>query len=112
MKDIREEVEEPCDRSQFTGVKGEIPLFTGLLQVTPNPFNEKCTIKYSIKEACEVQLKIFNAVGEIVKIYSKNINTAGEHSIEFKADSNPQGIYFFKLQMGDIVNYGKLMLVR
>ncbi len=65
-----------------------------LEQNYPNPFNPATVIKYNLPEASSVQIKIFNAVGELVSTLVDEIQSEGKHSKLFDASSLSSGIYF------------------
>ena len=83
--------ENTIDLQQFT-----------LQQNFPNPFNPTTNINFSLKNASNVQIDIFNLKGQRVKtLISQTIN-AGEHSITWNGndDSNSpvsSGIYYYKI---------------
>lgn len=68
-----------------------------LYQNSPNPFNQKTTIKYSIKETgfSSASLVIFDMNGTLVKQYS--IDKSGENSIEINANELKAGMYIYTL---------------
>jgi hypothetical protein len=75
------------------------------LQVSPNPFKDKLNIRYQIPEKNRVNMKIYNAVGLLVKdfsLYSSGIG--GQVSVKVwdgKDNSGqqvPSGIYFARLE--------------
>jgi hypothetical protein len=72
-----------------------------LYQNYPNPFNAITTIKFSIPEAREVKITVFNFLGEEVAILFNGFNKAGYHQVEFEASRLPSGIYFCLLQAVD-----------
>jgi hypothetical protein len=77
------------------------PVDYTLQQNYPNPFNPVTTISYSLPVKSEVELIIFNALGEGVMQLTNEEKEAGRYSVEFNATSLPSGIYFYSLQAGD-----------
>jgi hypothetical protein len=70
----------------------------------PNPFNPETNIAFSISEASQVTIEIYNLRGEKVKTLVHEVLPAGEHSIIWNGrDSNgdrvSSGIYFYKLSV-------------
>ncbi|MCB9207152.1 MAG: T9SS type A sorting domain-containing protein [Ignavibacteriales bacterium] len=69
-----------------------------LSQNYPNPFNPTTTIEFSIARESEVELKIYNSIGEVVKtIIDKKIKTNGVYSVTFNGFGLASGIYFYRL---------------
>lgn len=64
------------------------------IQNYPNPFNPDTKISYSIKSAANVEIKVYNSLGELVKHFDPQIRTAGSYEIEWNAGRAASGIYF------------------
>lgn len=64
----------------------------------PNPFNNTTAINFSIPLESKVELKIFNAKGEIVHNFSPGILKSGWHRVDFNASALNSGIYFCTLK--------------
>lgn len=62
--------------------------------VYPNPANEAAYINYSLKEAADVKIDLYNLVGEKVKSVASGIQTAGNHKVELNTGNLVNGIYF------------------
>ena len=69
-----------------------------LSQNYPNPFNPSTVISFRMPSAGNVLLNIYNSLGEKVATLVNGVMPAGEHSVSFKADNLPSGLYFYKLQ--------------
>lgn len=83
-----------------------------LKQNYPNPFNPSTTIKYSISTNGFVTLRVFNAIGEEVSTLVNEFKEAGNYDVNFNAAELTSGIYFYKLQAGDLVETKKMVLLR
>ncbi len=105
---IRYIYQHPNESSSFPPV---IPSFS-LDQNFPNPFNPSTKISYSIPEASNVQLIIYDILGREVEIPVEEYKTAGKYSIDFNAGDLPSGIYFYKLQAGSYSKVRKMILLR
>jgi len=83
-----------------------------LYQNYPNPFNPNTTIKYQIPDLSFVTLKIYDVLGnEIITLVNKETQ-AGSYEIDFNAKDLPSGIYFYKLQAGNIVETKQMVLMK
>lgn len=88
------------------------PLTFGLEQNYPNPFNPSTNIKYSIPEAGNVKLSVYNIVGEEVALLINGYSEAGTFDLIFDASILPSGVYLYKLQSGNSVQTRKMMLLK
>jgi len=99
-----------------TGIKDNIselvPGTVQLYQNFPNPFNPTTQIKFSIPEATQVKLEIFNMLGERVNVLVNQLVTAGEHTIQWNASQVPSGIYAYRLTAGSHIKSMKMVLLR
>jgi hypothetical protein len=78
----------------------------------PNPFNPSTQINYSIKEAGQVILKIYDILGrEIIELVNE-YQDEGKHSIRFNANNLSGGIYFYQLKSGSYTNVKKMILLK
>jgi len=71
-----------------------------LHQNYPNPFNPVTTISYSLPIKAQVELVIYNTLGESVMQLVNEEKETGKYTVEFNATNLPSGIYFYKLQAG------------
>ena len=78
-----------------------------LYQNYPNPFNPTTTIVYSIPERDFVTLKVFDLLGREPQTLVREFVDAGTHSVNFDASNFANGLYFYKLQIGDLVQTRK-----
>ncbi|MFK7771769.1 MAG: T9SS type A sorting domain-containing protein [Saprospiraceae bacterium] len=77
--------------------------------ILPNPFSEKTTFNFSLENAENVELEIFDTNGRLVFSQQKNM-LAGENQIEIlKANLPINGIYFYKIKTNNNVNTGKII---
>ena len=93
-------------------VEINIPLKFVLEQNYPNPFNPSTKIKYSLPEAGNIKLTIYNSVGEEVSVLAEGFMEQGQYEITFDATNLPSGIYFYKLQYGNFLIVKKMMLMK
>ncbi|MEP7169588.1 MAG: T9SS type A sorting domain-containing protein, partial [Bacteroidota bacterium] len=70
------------------------------LNIFPNPTNSLITIKFEFSKAQNIQLNIYNVLGE--EIYSSKENySGGEFSREINLKQFCNGIYFIQLRTAD-----------
>lgn len=88
-----------------------------LSQNHPNPFNASTLISYALPYSGEVTLAIYNILGQPVRVYREGWQTAGGHSIVWdgkneSGDLAGSGIYFYRLQAGELALVRKMMFVK
>ena len=88
------------------------PLEFSLSQNYPNPFNPITTIQYSIPEAGNVKLKVYNSLGEEVADLKDNYEEAGTYKISFDAFGLSSGIYYYRLSSNDFNEIRKMILLK
>ncbi len=83
-----------------------------LLQNYPNPFNPSTKIDYSLATESEVNLTIYNLLGERIKTLLNKTQSEGKHSVTFNAKNLESGVYFYKLKAGNFVCIKKMILLK
>ena len=94
-----------------------IPTLTQLGNNYPNPFNPETTISYSMKEAGDVRIDIYNLKGQRVKTLVNEFANEGAHQIVWNGqdDSNnscASGLYFYKMTSGSYSKTNKMILMK
>ncbi|MBN1559077.1 CotH kinase family protein [candidate division KSB1 bacterium] len=69
-----------------------------LEQNSPNPFNPKTTISFSLPTATAVELAVYNATGQKVATLARGTYAAGTHQVIWDAAHLPSGLYFYSLK--------------
>lgn len=78
----------------------------------PNPFNPSTTISYTISEASNVELKVYDYLGREVTTLVNGYKTAGEYFVNFDAGRLASGVYFYKIKIGNNVATKKMLLTK
>lgn len=66
----------------------------------PNPFNRATNISYRINQACQVNLSVYNILGQkILELYD-GFQQPGQYSVSFNSEELPSGVYFYRLSDG------------
>lgn len=88
----------PINTSVEDSRDGSIPSEMTLNGNYPNPFNPSTQVLFDLESAADVNFKVFDAAGRVVKEMSGMKFAAGNNiSIEFEADGLPSGLYFYSL---------------
>ena len=93
-------------------VEDGVPLSYSLNQNYPNPFNPSTKISYSIPEAANVKLNIYNAIGELVSTLVDNYKTAGKYEVNFNAAELSSGFYIAQIVTQNFTENIKMLLVK
>ncbi len=88
------------------------PVDFALQQNYPNPFNPTTTISYSLPLKSQVELAIYNALGESVMQLVNEEKPAGSYEVNFNATNLPSGSYFYRLRAGTYVKTKKMVLMK
>ncbi|MBN2572778.1 MAG: T9SS type A sorting domain-containing protein [Ignavibacteriales bacterium] len=83
-----------------------------LYQNYPNPFNPSTNIKYSLPEAGNVKLSIYNVLGQEVETLVNEYKEAGNHSVSWGANNFSSGVYIYKLEVNSKVMLNKMILLK
>ncbi|GAB5554974.1 MAG: hypothetical protein Sapg2KO_45650 [Saprospiraceae bacterium] len=83
-----------------------------LKAVYPNPFNTSTTINYSLSEASNVQITIFDLYGREVKQLVNEKLPAGSYNVEWYPNGLTNGIYVVAMRAGLDVSFKQVVLQR
>ncbi len=83
-----------------------------LYQNYPNPFNPITTIRYDIAGLAEVDLTIYNLLGQKIKTLVNEIKQPGQFEVSFDATSLPSGIYVYQIKSGNYLSSKKMLLIK
>ena len=102
-----------------TDITSEKKLLPGdfSMQNYPNPFNNSTNIEFSISKACEVELSIYNSVGQVVNKLMDHYAEAGRYRISWNSTDRygstvPSGTYFYRLITENQNEIRKMLLVK
>jgi hypothetical protein len=83
-----------------------------LSQNYPNPFNPSTVISYQLPAISNVELIIYNTLGEKVVTLINERQSPGAHQIEWDASSIASGVYYYQIKTGDFQAVRKMILLR
>ena len=94
-----------------------MPTDYALEQNVPNPFNPSTTIEYRLPEAGDVQLVIYNLLGQEIRTLVQETMDAGFHSVVWDGTDEfgkqvASGIYIYRMSVGDITKVQRMMLLK
>ncbi len=91
---------------------GEFPSRFALEQNYPNPFNPTTKINYQVPTASYVHLIVFDLLGKRVATLLEEQQRAGSYGAVFNAQGLSSGIYFYRLNAGNVMLVRKLVLLK
>ncbi|MDI6740917.1 MAG: FlgD immunoglobulin-like domain containing protein, partial [Candidatus Edwardsbacteria bacterium] len=88
-----------------------------LMHSTPNPSNGRATIGYQIASQSHVSLKIYNTLGQVVKVMVDDVKQPGAyHPIwdgkDDRGKNAAAGVYFYRLCAGAFTDTKKMVVIR
>ncbi|MBM2841147.1 MAG: hemagluttinin repeat-containing protein, partial [Bacteroidetes bacterium] len=89
-----------------------LPKEFALDQNYPNPFNPTTRIEYAVPRESHVRLVIYNLLGQQVATLVDEVKSAGYYTVSFSATEFSSGLYFYKMNAGNISFLKKMMLVK
>ncbi|MFO8029799.1 MAG: cohesin domain-containing protein [Cyclonatronaceae bacterium] len=90
----------------------DLPSEFMMSQNYPNPFNPSTQIRYTLPEASEVRLEVFNLMGQRVDVLVEGQQQAGAYDITFDASHLSSGIYLYRLQTPEISITRRMILLK
>ena len=83
-----------------------------LEQNFPNPFNPATTIRFSIPIEVQVNLSVYNILGEKVRELKNEVMKPGYFEVKFDASTIASGVYFYRLKAGEFIQTKKMILLK
>jgi methionine-rich copper-binding protein CopC len=101
----------------LSGVAGSLPTEYALDQNYPNPFNPTTEIGLALPVTTEVELSVFNVLGQKVTTLVQGEMTAGYHTITWNGTNSDgssvaSGIYFYRIVTDQFTTSKKMMLLK
>ena len=83
-----------------------------LEQNYPNPFSNSTTIEFTLLQDSDVQLKIYDVTGRLVRTLIDGPRTAGKHTPTLSSERLASGVYFYQLITDKRSKVKKLTLIK
>lgn len=99
------------------GEDESLPLQYAFYDNYPNPFNPATTMHFSLAEAGNVKLTIYNILGQQVRWLINETRPAGRYWVRWdgrdaQGEPTASGVYFYRLEANDYVETKKMTLLR
>ena len=94
-----------------------LPTEFSLAQNYPNPFNPETVIAFSLPHASQVELAVYNSLGQTVCTLLNEYKRVGSHTVTWDGTDDSRnlvasGVYFYVLKTGEHSHGRKMLLVR
>jgi len=90
----------------------EIPSKYSLSQNYPNPFNPMCNVQFSMCNAGNVKIVVYDVMGrEVQTLVNERLN-AGTYEVKFDGSMLTSGVYFYKLVTNGFTEIKKMILIK
>jgi len=84
-----------------TTAQTESQLSENQLKVYPNPVGNVANLRYQLNEGSEVKVYLYNAMGQMVRDYSRGYENAGSYAVGLDTEGLGSGVYHLKVLIGD-----------
>ncbi|MEO8169127.1 MAG: T9SS type A sorting domain-containing protein, partial [bacterium] len=101
-------------KTTLTDVRIEdlLPQRFELSQNYPNPFNPATKIQYRLPFGADVNLTVYNTLGQQVATLVNGYRTAGSYEADFTGSNLASGVYYYTLRAGSFTQTKKMILTK
>ena len=99
--------------------KTSTPYAFELLGNYPNPFNPstKILVKLNTAYSGNLEVRIYNILGQVVRILTLRVTGSGEYEVEWDGKSSagislPSGVYFYAVEFQSRIMIGRMVMVK
>jgi hypothetical protein len=89
-----------------------LPVEFAMQQNYPNPFNPNTVINYQLPMISDVELSVYNLLGQKVATLVNDKKQAGYHQVEWNASGFASGIFYYRIQTGEFQDVKKMILIK
>jgi hypothetical protein len=94
------------------GNESSIPAKFQLGEAFPNPFNSNCIISFSTNQQAQINIDIFNVLGQKVAVAFSGFVSAGRHTAIFNGGNLGSGIYLYRMTVPNYAETRKVVLIK
>lgn len=111
------EIQIPIKGGDAEELEESTPAHFKLERNYPNPFNPETVIKFTLAQDCQVTLKVYNILGQVVNTVVDEMLPAGGHSVIWNGKNEQgrdvaSGVYFYRIKADDFESIQKMTLLR
>jgi hypothetical protein len=83
-----------------------------LFQNYPNPFNPSTTISFSLPQAGQVKISVYDMLGREVAVLVNDYLESGIHTLSFNGSGLSSGVYIYRIESGGFVKAKQMILLK
>ena len=102
----------PADTCNTIGTESIKALVPVLLSIGPNPIDQFLMINYVLNQVQDIQLSVFNSLGQVVHFDSFKQQKKGNHNYYLSTEDWSAGSYFLQLKAGPYLRIEKVLKPR
>jgi hypothetical protein len=76
----------------------------------PNPFRTETVIRFTLPQRAKVNLSLFDMNGRLVRVLLNESKESGTHAVTFNSGILTRGLYYYKLQTGELTAVKKMTI--
>lgn len=78
----------------------------------PNPFNPSTRISYEINKNSNVNISVYNILGQLVRVLVNEFKSAGNYNVDFDGSNLSSGIYIYRIETPFFTDVKKMVLLK
>jgi hypothetical protein len=82
------------------------------VSIYPNPVYDQTTFTFNLEKNTFVTISILDIQGRLIDMPFTGWQQQGGHQLTFDAANLPSGIYFYRIQAGNVSRSGKMVVSR
>lgn len=104
-------------QTSYNDVPAELPSVFSLAQNYPNPFNIETTISFALPREVEVNMRIYNITGQLIRTLINRRMEAGQYRMNWDGKDDDgsvvsSGIYFYQIIADDFIASKKMVMMK
>ena len=105
------------EETAVASAQASAPQAFALAQNAPNPFNSNTVIRFALPQPSQVELAIYNLLGQPVAVLAQGPSAAGTFSVRWDGRDQAgqavaSGVYLYQLRADEYTQVRKLLLLR
>ena len=96
----------------YIDIDMENPLSYSISSAYPNPFNPSTTISIDLNTDAQVNISVYNAMGQLMDVLFNDNLGAGSYPFIWNAQDAPSGMYFIKSEVDSEMSTQKILLLK
>lgn len=100
------------ERYQLTSVRPIAADRASFSRIYPNPVSENATIEFTLNSSADVEIAIYNTIGQQVKMLLNETRNTGTYKVTFNRGDLPQGVYLYTIRAGNQTETHKMIILK